>query len=120
MHKLVLKPGREKSLKRRHPWVFSGAVARVTGKPEAGETIEIHSSTGEFLAVAAYNPQSQIVARVWNWDRREIDAGFFRDRIGRAVAMRSILLPAVDAMRLVHAESDGLPGVVVDRYGEIV
>src|SRR4029077_19206759 len=85
MNKLILKPGREKSLKRRHPWVFSGAMAKVTGKPEAGETIEIHSSTGEFLAIAAYNPQSQIVARVWDWERHEIDAQFFQARIGQAV-----------------------------------
>ena len=120
MNKLVLKPGREKSLGRRHPWVFSGAVAKVTGKPETGETIEVHSSTGEFLAVVAYNPQSQIVARVWEWERREIDAEFFHGRIKRAVAMRMHLLPARDALRLVHAESDGLPGVVVDRYGDIV
>lgn len=120
MNKLVLKPGREKSLKRRHPWVFSGAVAKVTGNPESGETIEIWSSDGEFLAVAAYSPQSQIVARVWDWKRREIDAVFFRNRIERAVELRGKLLPGVDAVRLVHAESDGLPGVVVDRYGEIV
>ncbi|MBI3054666.1 MAG: class I SAM-dependent methyltransferase [Betaproteobacteria bacterium] len=120
MHKLVLKPGREKSLKRRHPWVFSGAVAKVTGKPESGETIEIHASTGEFLAVAAYSPQSQIVARVWDWVKREIDADFFRGRIERALALRAHLLPTSDAARLVHAESDGLPGMVADRYGGIV
>ncbi|HEV2009007.1 MAG TPA: class I SAM-dependent methyltransferase [Burkholderiales bacterium] len=120
MNKLVLKPGREKSLKRRHPWVFSGAVANVTGKPESGETIEIHSSTGQFLAIAAYSPQSQIVARVWDWERREIDAEFFQLRVERAVALRAHLLPANDGVRLVHAESDGLPGVVADRYGDTV
>jgi len=120
MNKLVLKPGREKSLKRRHPWVFSGAVAKVTGKPESGETIEINSADGEFLAVAAYSPQSQIVARVWDWEMRGIDAAFFRERIERAVALRADLLPDAAAARLVHAESDGLPGVVIDRYGEIV
>jgi 23S rRNA (cytosine1962-C5)-methyltransferase len=120
MDKLVLKPGREKSLRRRHPWVFSGAVAKLTGQPEAGETIEIHSGDGEFLALAACNPQSQIVARVWDWQRREIDAAFFRSRIERAVAQRAHLLPACDTLRLVHAESDGLPGVVIDRYGETV
>ena len=120
MNKLILKPGREKSLKRRHPWVFSGAVAKLTGEPEAGETIEIHSSDGEFLAVAACNPQSQIVARVWSWQRREIDAAFFRGRIERALALRAHLLPSCDALRLVHAESDGLPGVVIDRYGGTV
>ena len=120
MNKLVLKPGREKSLKRRHPWVFSGAIAKVTGKPEAGETIEIYSGDGHFLAVAAYSPQSQIVARVWDWERRDIDAAFFRSRIERALALRAHLLPTNDTVRLVHAESDGLPGVVIDRYGEIV
>jgi len=120
MHKMVLKPGREKSLKRRHPWVFSGAVAKVTGSPGSGETIEIHSGTGEFLAVAAYSPQSQIVARVWDWAQREIDADFFRGRIERALALRAHLLPTSGAVRLAHAESDGLPGVVADRYGEIV
>lgn len=120
MNKLILKPGREKSLKRRHPWVFSGAVARFTATPEAGDTIEVHSADGEFLAVAACNPQSQIVARVWAWEKREIDAAFFRDRIARAVALRSQLLPECESVRLVHAESDGLPGVVIDRYGDIV
>ena len=115
MNKLVLKTGREKSLKRRHPWVFSGAVAKLTGEPEGGETIEIHSSDGEFLAVAACNPQSNIVARVWDWEKREIDAAFFRERIDRAVALRAHLLPTTDTVRLVHAESDGLPGVVIAK-----
>ena len=120
MNKLVLKPGREKSLKRRHPWVFSGAVGKLTGDPQSGETIEIHSSDGEFLAVAACNPQSQIVARVWDWQKREIDAAFFRVRIERALALRAHLVPNCDTVRLVHAESDGLPGVVIDRYAGTV
>lgn len=120
MNKLVLKPGREKSLKRHHPWVFSGAVGKLTGEPRAGDTIEIHSSDGEFLAVAACNPQSNIVARVWDWEKREVNAVFFRERIGRAIALRAHLLPGCDTVRLVHAESDGLPGVVIDRYAETV
>ncbi len=120
MIKLILKPGREKSLKRRHPWVFSGAVAKLSGAPEAGATIEVHSADGEFLAVAACNPHSQIVARVWSWRRRDIDAAFFRSRIERAIALRRHLLPMCDAVRLVHAESDGLPGVIIDRYGDVV
>src|ERR1700684_251112 len=110
MNKLILKPGREKSLKRRHPWVFSGAVAKLTGDPQPGETVEIHSSDGEFLAVAACNAQSQIVARVWDWQKREIDAAFFRQRIERAVGLRAHLLPATDTGRLGHAEGDGLRG----------
>ena len=120
MHKLILKPGREKSLKRRHPWVFSGAVAKVQGKPEAGDTVEVRSGAGELLAVAAYSPASQIVARVWDWGERSVDRAFFDERIARAVTQRREFLDgaATDAYRLLHGESDGLPGVVVDRYGE--
>jgi 23S rRNA (cytosine1962-C5)-methyltransferase len=80
----------------------------------------VHSSDGEFLAVAACNAQSQIIARVWNWKQRAIDAAFFQGRVESAVALRAHLLPTSDTVRLVHAESDGLPGVVIDRYGETV
>jgi len=119
---LILKSGREKSLKRRHPWVFSGAVAKVQGNPGPGETIGLWSATGEFLAVAAYSPTSQIVARVWDWKERAIDRAFFDEHIKRAVEQRRTLLQdsATDAVRLVHGESDGLPGVVADRYGDTV
>jgi len=119
---LILKPGREKSLKRRHPWVFSGAVAKVQGNPGPGETIGLWSATGEFLAVAAYSPQSQIVARVWGWKECAIDRAFFDEHIKRAVEQRRTLLQDTDtdAVRLVHGESDGLPGVVADRYGDTV
>jgi 23S rRNA (cytosine1962-C5)-methyltransferase len=120
MNKLILKPGREKSLKRRHPWVFSGAVAKVQGKPGAGDTVEVHSATGEFLALAAFSPHSQIVARVWDWRERAIDGAFFSERVKRAVDQRRALLDGNDtnALRLVHGESDGLPGVTADRYGD--
>ena len=120
MNSLVLKPGREKSLRRRHPWVFSGAIARVDGNPEPGETVEVRSSEGAQLALAAYSPHSQIRARVWTWDDREIDAGFFARRIEDAASARAALGldGASDAMRLIHGESDGLPGVVADRYGD--
>jgi 23S rRNA (cytosine1962-C5)-methyltransferase len=121
MHKLILKAGREKSLKRRHPWVFSGAVAKVQGAPGTGETIGVWSATGEFLAVAAYSPESQIAARVWDWADRAIDRAFFNERIQAAVEQRRALLDAaqaMDAMRLVHGESDGLPGVIADRYSD--
>ena len=122
MHALILKPGREKSLKRRHPWVFSGAVAKVQGNPDAGDTVEIRSATGERLAIAAYSPKSQIVARVWDWKEIPIDQDFFHKRIAQAVAQRRVLLdqPDTGAMRLVHGESDGLPGVVADRYADTV
>ncbi len=122
LNKLILKHGREKSLRRRHPWVFSGAVARITGVPSAGDTVEVHSAGGEFLALAAYSPRSQIVARVWSWDRREIDAGFLRERVRQAVlARRAFVDPnTTNAMRLIHGESDGLPGVIADRYADAI
>jgi 23S rRNA (cytosine1962-C5)-methyltransferase len=122
LNKLILKPGREKSLKRRHPWVFSGAVARVQGSPAPGETVEVRSASGEILGVAAYSPKSQIVARVWDWKERAIDSTFFNERITRAVQQRRLLFEesATDAMRLVNGESDGLPGVVADRYDDTI
>ena len=120
MQKIILKPGREKSLKRRHPWIFSGAVAKLPAGADAGDTVEVRAADGEFLATAAFNPQSQIVGRVWDWREREIDRAFFLERVARAVALRERLLPGCDAVRLVHAESDGLPGVVIDCYGDVV
>ncbi len=122
MKKLILKRGREKSLKRRHPWIFSGAVARLTGAPATGDTVEVHSSDGEFLALAAYSPKSQITARVWAWEKRDIDAAFFRERVAQAAQARRAFVDAntTNAMRLIHGESDGLPGVVADRYADTV
>lgn len=122
MHKLILKPGREKSLKRKHPWVFSGAVARIEGDPQMGDTIEVRSADSEFLAVAAYSPHSQIRARVWDWKERAIDHAFFNERIKRSVEQRRTLIDvdAADAMRLIYGESDGLPGIIADRYGNTV
>ncbi len=122
MHKLVLKPGREKSLKRRHPWIFSGGIARVEGDPQPGETVVVCSADGAALAVAAYSPRSQIRARAWDWTVHDIDAAFIIQRITRAAASRGALQLAdvTDGLRLVHGESDGLPGIVADRYGDTV
>ncbi len=119
---LLLKPGREKALLRRHPWVFSGAIARESGAAP-GETVEIRAADGRFLARAAASPASQIRARVWTWDENEpVDAALFSRRIAAAAARRERLgLPRQgDAWRLVAAEADGLPGLVADRYGEWV
>jgi 23S rRNA (cytosine1962-C5)-methyltransferase len=123
MKQLILNPGREKSLLRRHPWIFSGAVARVAGDPETGETVAVRAASGEFLAWAAYSPASQIRARVWSWDEKErIDGDFLRARLRRALDARERLISAEasDALRIIHGESDGLPGVIADRYGEVV
>jgi 23S rRNA (cytosine1962-C5)-methyltransferase len=120
---IQLKKGREKSLRRRHPWIFSGAIERVTGKPGAGDSVEVRDASGKPLAQAAFSPKSQIRARVWSFDANEsIGADFFRSRLARALAMREGLPAArhTNAMRLVHGESDGMPGLVVDRYADVL
>jgi len=129
MNVVYLKPGREKSLLRRHPWVFSGAIARVDGDPEIGETVEVRDSHGHFISSGAYSPESQIRVRVWSWDpKEEINSEFFYNRISQAIEMRIALLGKINleagknirlssAVRLAYADSDGLPGLIVDRYG---
>ncbi|MDH4286021.1 MAG: class I SAM-dependent methyltransferase [Gallionella sp.] len=120
---ITLKAGREKSLLRRHPWVFSGAIERVDGAPASGDTLPVRDASGSFLAWAAYNPASQITARVWSWREDEaIDTDFFSHRIADALAMRRELKLADDSngARLIYAESDGLPGLIVDRYGDVL
>ncbi|BBD09366.1 ribosomal RNA large subunit methyltransferase I [Desulfovibrio ferrophilus] len=106
---------------RRHPWIFSGAVQKVEGSPKIGETVDVVSASGGWLASAAYSPESQIQARVWTFDRKTTaDSEFFRARIGDCIAARrtqGLDIPE-GACRLIGAESDGLPGVVVDRYGD--
>ena len=119
--RLRLKQGREKSLRRRHPWVFSGAVEGLDGEAGPGATVEIVGAGGERLGRAAYSPASQIRARVWSFDANEvIDAAFFRRRLARAIESRRRLglLEPGGACRLVFSESDGLPGLIVDRYGD--
>jgi 23S rRNA (cytosine1962-C5)-methyltransferase len=121
MNALILKRGREKSLKRRHPWIFSGAVEKAGGK--SGETVEVVDAAKNKIARAAYSPKSQIRARVWTFDpKEEIDAQFFRSRLLRALAIREALPAAkhANALRLVHGESDGLPGLIVDRYADVL
>jgi len=120
---LILAAGREKSLQRRHPWVFSGAVAQVDGQPGNGQTVAVRSAEGAFLAWAAYNAGSQISARVWSWREDDvIDAAFFRRKLVNALASRDTLgmLKESSGMRVIHAESDGLPGLIVDLYGEVL
>ncbi|WP_457446888.1 class I SAM-dependent rRNA methyltransferase [Roseateles sp. P5_E4] len=117
MKKITLRAGKERSLLKRHPWVFESSIAR--GGADAGETVRVESADGAFLCWAAFSPQSQIRLRAWSFDEAErIDAAFFKRRIEQAVAMRARLAIASDAWRLVHGEADGLPGLVVDRYGD--
>lgn len=118
---LHLKTGREKSVLRRHPWIFAGSVARIEGEPGGGDTVQILDSHGTELGLAAYSPDSQIRARMWTTDAgANIDEEFLRQRLEAALQLRRGLnmeRPGA-ALRWVHGESDGLPGLVVDRYAD--
>ena len=117
MKTLRLRPGKQRSLLRRHPWIFESAIAK--GAADSGETVRVESDSGEFLAWAAYSPVSKIRARVWSFDAAQrIDAAFFSAACAAAVLARTRFDVQSDAIRLVHGESDGLPGLVVDRYGD--
>ena len=112
-----LREGKERSLMRRHPWIFDGAIAKGTG--DAGETVRVESDAGQFLGWAAFSPSSKIRARVWSFDENQrIDASFFVARIASAVKARALFDIKSDGLRLIHGESDGLPGLVVDRYAD--
>lgn len=117
MKVIRLREGRERSLLRRHPWIFDSAVAKGGGDP--GETVRVESADGRFLAWAAFSPASRMRARAWSFDEADrIEPAFFARRIADAVAMRARLQVASEGVRLVHGESDGLPGFIVDRYGD--
>ena len=117
MKTIRLRAGRERSLQRRHPWVFDGSVAG--GRADVGETVRVEAHDGRFLAWGAYSPASSIRVRAWSFDEAErIDRGFFARRIAAAIEVRAKLAIASDALRLVHGEADGLPGLVVDRYAD--
>lgn len=120
---IILQNDRDKSLKRRHPWVFSQAVKQVHGTPNSGDTVDILSADGKFVARGAYSPNSQIRARVWTFDQNEqIDAEFFLRRIAQAWAVRQQLfdLSQTNGIRVVAAESDSLPGVTIDLYADVL
>ncbi len=118
---VYLLPGKEKPVLGGHPWIFSGAIARVEGAPGRGDLVEVADARGRWLARGYYNPKSQIVVRLLTWDADEaVDEPFWRRRLTAAAALREVLSLAsvTNAYRLVHAESDRLPGLVVDRYGD--
>ena len=117
MKTIRLRAGRELSVQRRHPWIFAGSIDR--GKADAGETVRVESAAGAFLAWGAYSAASMIRVRVWSFDEADrIDADFLARRVRAAVALRGRLPIQSTGMRLVHAEADGLPGLIVDRYGD--
>ena len=112
-----LREGKDRSLLRRHPWVFEGSIAK--GKADAGETVRVEAADGRFLCWASFSPESLIRVRAWSFDEQErIDAAFFERRIAAAIALRARMPIDSDAVRLIHGEADGLPGLIVDRYGD--
>lgn len=121
--RLFLAKGREKSLLRRHPWVFSGAVTRVEGNAASGETIDVCDFQGKWLARAAFSPQSQIRARVWTFDQQEsVDRDFFINCLQTAQQWRTLLAKRDDltGYRLIAGESDGMPGITIDRFQNFI
>ena len=117
---LHLKADRDRSMKRGHPWILSGAVAKVDGDPQPGDTVRIIAANGTELATASYSPFSALRARVWSFDPTvEITAGFIADTINKAVAQRTADPELTHTCRLIFGDSDGLPGLTVDRYGEV-
>jgi 23S rRNA (cytosine1962-C5)-methyltransferase len=117
MKVITLREGKERSLLRRHPWVFQGSLAK--GRADSGETVRVDAHDGRFLAWASFSPSSMIRVRAWSFDEAErIDEAFFRRRIEAALAVRSRMPIQSDALRLIHGEADGLPGLIVDRYGD--
>ncbi|MCK6508752.1 class I SAM-dependent methyltransferase [Myxococcota bacterium] len=116
-----LKTAGERSVERRHPWLFTGALDKIEGKPKSGETVGVLNTKGEILGFGAYSPQSQIAVRMWHHSpARGVDHAFFMERFRAAITMRSKVLPpdAQGACRLIYGESDGFPGLIVDRYGD--
>ena len=117
MKAIRLREGKERSLQRHHPWVFEGSIAK--GRADPGETVRVEAADGRFLAWGAYSPSSMIRVRAWSFDEAErIDVAFFARRVQRAVALRARLPVDSDAVRLIHGEADGLPGVVADRFAD--
>jgi len=117
MKSIRLREGKDRSLLRRHPWVFEGSIAK--GKADAGETVRVEAADGSFLCWASFSPESLIRVRAWSFDEKErIDAAFFERRIAAALALRARMPIDSDAVRLIHGEADGLPGLIVDRYGD--
>jgi len=120
--KITIKKGREKSLLRRHPWVFASAIQTQDETIGSGITVDLISADGQFIARASYSPTSQIRARVWTFEDEPVDMEFFRKRIRQAIELRQRLQVEGqgNAYRLIHGESDGIPGLVVDRYGDVL
>ncbi|MDR3393915.1 MAG: class I SAM-dependent methyltransferase [Parasulfuritortus sp.] len=123
MPQIILHPDKERSVFRRHPWLFAGSVAHLKGRANSGDTVEVLTDDGRPMGKAAWSPKSQIRARMWTFDPDEtVDDAFFKRRVAQSVARRAVMpeLRGQQGLRLIHAESDGLPGVIADQYGDTV
>jgi 23S rRNA (cytosine1962-C5)-methyltransferase len=120
--KIILKSGKDQSLRRYHPWIFSGAIKNILGNPAEGDLVEVYDNKGEFLAVGHYQPGS-IAVRILAFEKAVPDAGFFREKILRAIEYRKsigiISNPEINVYRLIHGEGDGLPGLIIDFYNGV-
>ena len=121
MDKIFLKPKRDESLRRFHPWIFSGAVKKIEGSPVEGDVVEVYSADGVFLAMGHYQPAGSITVRVLSFTQQPVNQNFWKDKLQKAYIMRQNIglagNPQTTAYRLVHGEGDGLPGLVIDIYG---
>ncbi len=118
--RLVLRKNQDRRVRGGHPWVFSNEVAAIEGNPADGDMVEISDHRGAFLGRAYWNKKSLIAARVLTRGRDSIDADFFAKRLERAIRLRESVYPGAPAVRLVYGESDQLPGLVIDRYGDVL
>lgn len=117
---IILKKGRERSIQGRHPWLFSGAIDKIQGEIEAGDIVSLYDRHQHLLAKGFYNPDSQIALRLLSFDAQPIDTAWLGQKLQQALNLRQKLIQNSNAYRLVHSEADGLPGLVVDRYKDIV
>ena len=119
MADIILLPGKEKRVWTGHPWIFRSDIARSKGDPQPGDTVRVTASNGRFLAMAVYNPASQIALRILSRREEPIDDGFIRARVRRAVAYHRAFAD-LRSCRLIFAESDGLPAGIVDSFGDVL
>jgi 23S rRNA (cytosine1962-C5)-methyltransferase len=120
---VTIKRSRDKILDRKHPWIFSGAIEKVEGNPSNGETVQIFTSYKTLIGAGSFSPSSQIRVRVWSFDSEEkIDSDFFRKKILAALELRKQIIDdsKTNMLRIINAESDGLPGLIVDRYSDFL
>ena len=120
---LIIAPGKEKALLRRHPWIFSGAVKRIVGEPQEGDLVDVVDANGQWMAMGHYQQES-IICKVLSFDTPEVDEAFFRRRLQSAIAYRERLgffgLADTNVFRLIHAEGDQMPGLVADWYNGVL